>query len=70
MYDSDVTIPATNWFADGRVPTIIRHALTALRHPLWLRIVSFDLVALLLHPMDIAAQKASMGMYSGCNFQE
>ena len=33
-------------------------------HPLWLRIVSFDSVALLLHPMHIATQEASIGMYS------
>ena len=31
LYEIDITIQATNWLADGRVPTIIRHALTALR---------------------------------------
>ena len=30
-YHSDVTIQATNWLAVGRAPTMIRHAVTALR---------------------------------------
>ena len=30
LYESDATIQATNWLTDGRAPTIIRHALTAL----------------------------------------
>ena len=33
QYDSEVTIQATNWLTVGRVPTIIRHALTALSFP-------------------------------------
>ena len=45
-----------SWLACGR------------KHPLWLRIVSFDSVALPLHPMHIATQKASVGMYSGCDY--
>ena len=39
------------------------------KHPiLWLRIVGFDSVALLLHPMHIDTQKASVGMYSECDY--
>ena len=38
------------------------------KHPLWLRIVSFDSVALLLHPMHIDTQKASVGMYNECYY--
>ena len=30
LHDGDITIQATNWLADGHVPKIIRHALTAL----------------------------------------
>ena len=36
--------------------------------PLRLRRVSFDSVALLLYPIHIATQKASVGMYSECDF--
>ena len=38
------------------------------KHPLWIRIVSFDSVALLLHPMHIDTQKVSIGMYSECDY--
>ena len=30
LYGSDVTIQATNWFTDGRAPSLVKHALTAL----------------------------------------
>ena len=31
MYGSDVTIQATNWLTDECMPSLVRHALTALR---------------------------------------
>ena len=33
LYESDTTVQATNWLADGRTPRHVRHALTALRSP-------------------------------------
>ena len=38
------------------------------KHPLWIRIVSFDSVALFLHSMHIDTQTESVGMYSECDY--